>query len=97
MPSIGGMGKLMIACPKSGYAVFTGKQVNPLTLRESPGFFDKTDCRFLPSKTNGSQRSLGMHAGLQRKADTVSVLALCPNKPRENEPSISTTRHDIVT
>ena len=38
-----------------------------------------------------------MHAGLQRKADTVSVLALCPNKPRENEPSISTTRHDIVT
>src|SRR6185312_7597011 len=40
------MGWLMIACPTTGNAVYTGMDVNPATFRRSPVFFDKTDCCF---------------------------------------------------
>jgi hypothetical protein len=36
----------MIACPYTGYAVFTGKEAELETFRTSPVFFDSTQCRF---------------------------------------------------
>jgi hypothetical protein len=38
------MGKLMIRCPKTGQAIFTGRYVKSATFRSTPVFFSRTYC-----------------------------------------------------
>jgi hypothetical protein len=38
------MGMLMIRCPKTGQAIFTGKYVEPAAFRSTPVFFSRTQC-----------------------------------------------------
>ena len=38
------MGKLLIRCPKTGQAIFTGRYVDSATFRSTPVFFSQNYC-----------------------------------------------------
>ncbi len=38
------MGKLLIRCPKTGQAIFTGRYVDSATFRSTPVFFSRSYC-----------------------------------------------------
>ena len=40
------MGALMIRCPRTGQAIFTGRYVKFASFRSSPVFFSRTYCPF---------------------------------------------------
>jgi hypothetical protein len=38
------MGKLLIRCPETGQAIFTGRYVDSVTFRSTPVFFSRNYC-----------------------------------------------------